>query len=184
VGEAYGPLGSAAMDEPAAPCRTHDAPADPAAAAVGACDPEDPAAAHCLAAYTAELADRFGFDPHAGSTVAPDEMRPPRGLLLVATGPGGTPLGCGALRLAAAAPRAEIKRLWVSGDARGLGLGRRLLTALETRARDLGASAVRLDTHGSLTAALALYRATGYREIPRYNDNPYAHHWFEKPLAP
>ena len=42
--------------------------------------------------------------------------------------------------------------------------------------------AVRLDTNRSLREALQLYRASGYREIARFNDNPYAHHWFEKSL--
>jgi ribosomal protein S18 acetylase RimI-like enzyme len=42
--------------------------------------------------------------------------------------------------------------------------------------------AIRLDTNKSLTQALRLYRASGYREINRFNDNPYAHHWFEKAL--
>jgi len=41
---------------------------------------------------------------------------------------------------------------------------------------------VRLDTNGSLGEALRLYRDCGYREIPRYNHNPYAQHWFEKTL--
>jgi hypothetical protein len=43
---------------------------------------------------------------------------------------------------------------------------------------------LRLDTHRSLEAARAMYLRNGYREIPAYNDNPYAHHWFEKRIAP
>jgi hypothetical protein len=34
-----------------------------------------------------------------------------------------------------------------------------------------------------LTEAIELYRTSGYVEVPRYDDNPYAHHWFEKPIA-
>jgi ribosomal protein S18 acetylase RimI-like enzyme len=70
----------------------------------------------------------------------------------------------------------------VSREFRGQGVGRKLLEALERAARDRELRAVRLDTHSSLGEALRLYRASGYREIPRFNDNPYARHWFEKAL--
>ena len=79
---------------------------------------------------------------------------------------------------------AEIKRLWVASSVRGLGLGRRLLVTLEQRAAQAGTRIVRLDTNRVLSEAIAMYRADGYREIERFNDNPYAHHWFEKELAP
>ncbi len=90
-------------------------------------------------------------------------------------------MGCGGLRLPAGEP-AEIKRLWVSASVRGLGVGRRLLGELEQNAAAAGATSIRLDTNRTLTEAMRLYRAEGYQEIPRYNDNPYAHHWFAKPL--
>ncbi len=64
--------------------------------------------------------------------------------------------------------------------ARGLGLGRRMLDELERRA---GPGLIRLDTNGALTEAIAMYRACGYAEIPRYNDEVHAQHWFEKRLA-
>ncbi|HEY7002653.1 MAG TPA: GNAT family N-acetyltransferase, partial [Gaiellaceae bacterium] len=63
-----------------------------------------------------------------------------------------------------------------------LGLGRRLLAELEDRARKTGARAARLDTNRNLTEAIAMYRSSGYEEIPRFNDERYAHHWFEKRL--
>ena len=72
--------------------------------------------------------------------------------------------------------------MWVSDDVRGLGIGRRLLNELEARARAAGARSIRLETNRSLTEAIALYRASGYREIPPFNDEVYAHHWFEKRL--
>ena len=78
----------------------------------------------------------------------------------------------------------EIKRLWVDPSVRGLGLGRRLLVSLEQRAAEAGSPIVRLDTNRVLTQAIAMYRAEGYREVPPFNENPYAHHWFEKDLAP
>ena len=74
----------------------------------------------------------------------------------------------------------EIKRLWVDPSVRGLGLGRRLLVSLEQRAAEAGSPIVRLDTNRVLTQAIAMYRAEGYREVPPFNENPYAHHWFEK----
>ena len=61
-------------------------------------------------------------------------------------------------------------------------MGRRTLVYLETVASELGATLVRLDTNAVLTEAVAMYLSSGYVEIDRYNDNPYAQRWFEKPL--
>ncbi|MEG3635118.1 bifunctional helix-turn-helix transcriptional regulator/GNAT family N-acetyltransferase [Micromonospora palythoicola] len=148
---------------------------------IGPCHPGEPRARACLRAYARELAARFdsGFDP-AGSGVDDHELVPPAGLFLVAT-VATEAVGCGAVRLPPDEP-AEIKRLWVSASARGLGVGRRLLTELERQAAAAGARSVRLDTNRSLTEAIRLYRSAGYREIPPYNRNPYAHHWFAKSL--
>ena len=93
-----------------------------------------------------------------------------------------TPVGCGGLKLRPGAP-AELRRMWVSDDVRGLGIGKRLLAELERRAAARGAGAVRLETNRTLTEAIGLYRANGYREIPAFNDEVYAHHWFEKTLV-
>lgn len=136
----------------------------------------------CLEQYFAELAARFddGFDPQAGKSVSVAEMTPPAGVFLLAR-LDGRPIGCAALlRLDDAT--AEIKRMWIAPGARGLGLARRMLDRLETMARQWGFERVRLDTNRALTEAQALYRRQGYVEINRYNDNPYAHCWFEKPL--
>jgi len=76
----------------------------------------------------------------------------------------------------------ELKRMWIAPGARGLGVGRRLLSALEGEARRRGATAVRLDTNRNLTEAIALYQSAGYVEIPAFNDERYATHWFEKQL--
>jgi ribosomal protein S18 acetylase RimI-like enzyme len=77
---------------------------------------------------------------------------------------------------------AEIKRMWVASEARGLGIGRRLLAELEAEATKLGKERLRLDTNRTLAEAKTLYIRAGFRLIPRYNDNPYAHLWFEKTL--
>ncbi|MGH3286172.1 MAG: GNAT family N-acetyltransferase [Streptosporangiaceae bacterium] len=146
-------------------------------------DPRRSDARYCLRAYFGELSRRFdgGFDPEQSISADDDELTPPAGLLLVAT-LHGKPVGCGALKFHGAAP-AEIKRMWVDPDARGLGLGRRLLASLEQHAAASGARSARLETNGTLTEAIALYRSAGYREVPAFNDEPYAHHWFEKTLG-
>jgi GNAT superfamily N-acetyltransferase len=151
---------------------------------IGVRDPRDPDARRCLRAYEAELASRFddGFDPALSISATDEEMTPPAGLFLVAT-VDGEPAGCGALKFHEGAP-AEIKRMWVAPLARGLGLGRKILSELEAHAARHGAKAVRLETNRTLREAISLYRSAGYREVTAFSDEPYAHHWFEKTLAP
>ena len=136
----------------------------------------------CLAAYFAELGERFdaGFDPALSIPADDNELTPPAGCFLVAT-LHGEPVGCGGLKLHGDAP-AELKRMWVAPQARGLGLGRRILRELEAAAAAAGARAVRLETNRSLHEAISLYRTSGYTEVPAFNDERYAHHWFEKDL--
>jgi DNA-binding MarR family transcriptional regulator/ribosomal protein S18 acetylase RimI-like enzyme len=136
----------------------------------------------CIAQYFEELGRRFekGFDPARSIPAAEADMTPPHGVLLVAR-LRERPIGCGALKFHDAEPT-ELKRMWVDPSARGLGLGRRLLRELEEHARDGGATVIRLETNASLTEAIALYRSAGYDEVPAFNDEPYAHHWFEKHL--
>ncbi len=148
--------------------------------------PTDPAsddARHCLAAYYDELALRFdgGFD--VGQSLDPDlaALRPPLGSFLMALSDG-LPVGCVALK-GSGTETGEIKRLWVSPAARGLGLAHRLCDAAEASARALGMTLLRLDTNRALTEAIAFYRKAGWREVPAFNAEPYAHHWFEKPLG-
>jgi GNAT superfamily N-acetyltransferase len=145
-------------------------------------DPADPMAQHCLREYFAELDRRFdtGFDPAASLPADPDEMRLPSGVFLIAVR-GTEPIGCGALKLHGEEPT-ELKRMWVASSARGLGLGRRLLEALEQRAGELGSGTLRLETNRTLTEAIAMYRSAGYQEVDAFNDERYAHHWFEKHL--
>jgi DNA-binding MarR family transcriptional regulator/GNAT superfamily N-acetyltransferase len=148
-----------------------------------ATDPRDPVARRCVAAYFAELdrRSRTGFDPAAGISADPHELEPPLGAFLVAW-LDGEPVGCGAVKHRPGAP-AEIKRMWVAGPARGRGLGRRMLAALEARAAAAGAAVARLETNRHLVEAIALYRAAGYAEVAPFNDEPFADHWFEKRLG-
>lgn len=147
------------------------------------CDPAGAEARHCLGEYYAELAWRFpgGFDVALSRDPEAAAMRPPRGAFLVARR-GGRPAGCVGLK-GGRDGVAEIKRLWVDPSARGLGLARRLMAAAEAAARDLGLQTLRLDTHSTLAEAVALYRRDGWREIARFNDDPYPDLFFEKQLA-
>ena len=142
-----------------------------------------PEAQWCLARYFDELGHRFedGFDPGESTVADPREFDPPRGAFLVGT-VDGRPVACGALKLLPG-PVGYIKRMWVDDTVRGLGLGRRLLAALESTARDLGGQVVQLETNRVLSEAIRLYRSEGYREVPPFNDERYAHHWFEKALT-
>lgn len=147
-------------------------------------EPEDSAdARRCLAAYFKELDERFdtGFDPGNGGYAGKPAAGADAGTFLIAR-LNGKAIGCGALK-AIDTSTGEIKRMWVAPEARGLGVARRLLEALESEARLAGMRRVVLDTNRTLIEAQALYRKAGYRETKRYNDNPYAHFWFEKELA-
>jgi DNA-binding MarR family transcriptional regulator/GNAT superfamily N-acetyltransferase len=145
--------------------------------------PGHPDARFCLQSYFSELSRRFeaGFDPARSISADDGELTPPAGLLLVAR-LHGEPVGCGALKFHGDAP-AEIKRMWVAPAARGLGLGRRLLTDLEAQAAGRQVRTLRLETNRSLGEAIGLYRSAGYREVPAFNGERYAHHWFEKTLG-
>jgi GNAT superfamily N-acetyltransferase len=135
-------------------------------------------------AYFDEIAADFpdGFDPKASVPAAPAEMTPPRGAFFVVRADDGTAVGCGGVKLLDA-DTAEVKRMWLHPSTRGQGAGRALLVALEAAARELGATQGRLDTNGVLEAALTLYRSAGWHEVPAYNDNAYATHWFAKDLT-
>ena len=136
----------------------------------------------CLSTYFRELEARFetGFDAGADDSARVEDMAPPSGLFVIARLDGDA-VGCGGFKRVDKAT-GEIKRVWTAPSARGLGVARRMLRALEAAAREAGVKTLRLDTNRALTEAHALYRSEGYLEIARFNDNSYAHHWFEKRL--
>ena len=150
---------------------------------VNVVDPAKPDAQFCLREYVAELGRRFdgGFDPALSISAELGDLRPPAGVFLVAS-LRAEPVGCGALKFHGNEPT-ELKRMWVAESARGLGIGRRLLNELEGHAAAGGARVVRLETNENLTEAISLYHSAGYREVAAFNDEPYAHHWFEKRLG-
>jgi GNAT superfamily N-acetyltransferase len=146
-------------------------------------DPTSPAAQQAVSAYFVELDRRFpgGFDPGDALTSDAASLREPTGVFVLASSDG-EPAACGGV-WKNAPDIAEIKRMWVDDQWRGAGLGSRLLSRLESEARRLGYSSVRLDTNPTLSEAIAMYGRAGYRPVERYNDNPYAGAWFEKSLA-
>ncbi|MBB3772301.1 DNA-binding MarR family transcriptional regulator/GNAT superfamily N-acetyltransferase [Angulomicrobium tetraedrale] len=145
-------------------------------------DPRSETARDCLGQYYAELARRFerGFDVARSRDPDALDMIRPRGAFIVALSDG-LPLGCVGVK-GTGGESAEIKRLWVAPSARGLGISRQLMTAAETAARALSIRVLRLDTSSALPEAVQLYRKTGWREIERFNDDPYPDVFFEKQL--
>ncbi|MET3910882.1 DNA-binding MarR family transcriptional regulator/GNAT superfamily N-acetyltransferase [Bradyrhizobium sp. S3.3.6] len=145
-------------------------------------DPRSDEARYCLGEYYAELGRRFkqGFDVSLSRDPDAKDMRRPRGSFIVAMSDT-LPIGCIGLK-GTDHGYAEIKRLWVAPSARGLGLGKRLMDGAEDAARGLAIALLRLDTNSALPEAGRLYRTTGWREIPRFNDDPYPDLFFEKRL--
>lgn len=155
-----------------------------ATVSLDAVDAAAPPARLAMGRYFAELDGRFpgGFDPGPSDDVS--SMTAPNGAFVVALSDG-APVACGGVqRLPDDAGRrvGEIKRMWVDDAWRGAGLGSRMLRRLEAETRSLGYDVVRLDTNLALVEAIAMYERAGYREIGRYNDNPYAQAFFEKVL--
>ena len=138
---------------------------------------DDPRAWQCLHRYAAELDVRFPEGYDEATLTRPEEMT---GSLLLAC-ERNRPAGCGAW-VPIAPGIAEIRHLWTDPATRGLGLGRRLLTQLETDAAAHGFTTVRLGTHSTLGPAIAMYRSSGYHEISAYAASPYNQLCFEKRL--
>jgi GNAT superfamily N-acetyltransferase len=143
---------------------------------------DTPPASDLLAAMVAEMALLYGpIDRPGMPSATPADFAAPRGTFLVGFDDDGAPVcGGGVKRLDDEA--AEIKRMYVVPSARGRGLARVLLAALEAAARDLGYTIVRLDTGSRQAHAQRLYEASGYRPIGNFNANPVASFWGEKRL--
>ncbi|MGN6537277.1 MAG: GNAT family N-acetyltransferase [Mesorhizobium sp.] len=137
----------------------------------------------CLDQYAANLERLFpeGFDQSRGNRLEPDDVLPPHGHFVIAR-LGGRPVGCGALKVLDSRT-GEITRVWTAEEVRGQGIATRIMDALEEIGRAQGFERLLLDTNRALVAAQAMYAKRGYREIPPYNDNPYAHHWYEKRMS-
>jgi GNAT superfamily N-acetyltransferase len=145
-----------------------------------------PDARTLLTAYLDLLRARVpGFDPAIGPTANADEMVPPRGAFVVLREEGRA-IACGGVKRhdETDATTGEIKRMYVTPEARGRDVGRDLLEALEDEARGLGMTRAILDTMVPAAAtAAALYRSAGYVDVPAFNENPFANVWMAKGLA-
>jgi GNAT superfamily N-acetyltransferase len=139
---------------------------------------EHPDAVTLLAQYFDELRERLvDYRPPSREELRADAAR---GVVVVGYD-GGAPVGTGALRRLDD-QTAEVKRMFITQEARGRGNARTILHALEERARAFGCARIVLDTAAPLQEAANLYVREGYLAIARYNDNPVAAHWFEKRL--
>lgn len=142
-------------------------------------------AASLLAAMRAEMAelyDGLDLDEEAMPKAGPSELGPPAGAFLVGFDRRDRPVCCGGIKWLSD-DACEIKRMYVVPPARGRGVGRVLLEALEDAARKLGYRKVRLDTGPRQPRAERMYRLAGYRPIGNFNANPVASFFGEKPLA-
>lgn len=139
-------------------------------------------ATRCLSAFAAELSKRLNleFDLKKSGDPELSQMKHPHGTFVIAR-LGEMPVGCVGVKGNGGA-LAEIKRMWISPSARGLGLARRLMINAEEAARSLGIETLRLDTNSTLFEAVGLYRNMGWREIERFNHDPYPDLFFEKHL--
>lgn len=136
---------------------------------------DGPVAAPLLEDLVAELQVRYDDDGAAGAPLSPVAFAPPRGVLLVAR-LGGRPVACGGLRTVAPGV-GEVKRMYVAPHARGRGLARRLLAALEHAGRDLGHTRLLLETGTRQPEAMALYEACGWTRTEPYGQ------WRNSPLS-
>ena len=114
--------------------------------------------------------------PKAGAA----ELGPPHGTFLVGY-EDGDPTCCGGVKRLDE-HHCELKRMYVVPHARGRGVARRLLGALEHAAAELRYTVARLDTGPRQPAAQRLYESAGYVAIANFNDNPVASFFGEKPL--
>jgi len=146
------------------------------------CDPEERPASWLLTEMKAELVGAYDAPGRLDNPpLLPAELRPPGGVYLVGYEGAEAVAGGGVRRLSEGV--AEIKRMYVRPAARSRGVAAQLLAALEEAAVSLGYRRARLDTGPRQVHAQRLYRAAGYRDVPPYNENPFACFWGEKRLV-
>jgi GNAT superfamily N-acetyltransferase len=151
---------------------------------VGPAGWDDPAVHRLATAQQAELRSRYGGGQEVGTPPSGTDV----GAVVLARDDDGTPLGCGALRPLGEGI-AELKRMYVIPSARGRGIGRAVLEALEELTRREGWTTLRLETGPRQPEAAALYRRAGYRQIEAfgsYRATPHAADslFFERVLEP
>ncbi|WP_457092276.1 GNAT family N-acetyltransferase [Microvirga sp. P5_D2] len=126
-------------------------------------------------AYATSLDVDLCFQGFAAELAAmPGKYAPPAGELLLARDAEGRPIGCVGLRPVDSEGCCEMKRLYVTPEGRGLGLGERLVGMILGEAKRIGYREIRLDTLPSMTSAIALYRKLGFEPMDAYYDTPVA----------
>jgi ribosomal protein S18 acetylase RimI-like enzyme len=152
-----------------------------------AADPMSAQSQRVIRAYMDDVVSRYWRRPASATEVdgamrefPSDALAPPAGLFVLAIADG-EPVGCGGVQLKSDGI-AELMRVWVAPAMRRRGVASDIVMHLEQEARKHGRTRMRLDTRHDLTEARALYARLGYREVARFNDAPYADHWFEKRL--
>lgn len=146
-------------------------------------EPSTREAAACLRQYYSDLNERYrkGLDIDQSRAADMATLVPPNGYFIVAR-LFGQPIGCGALKITGE-QTGEVQRMWVAEQARGLGIGRKILAQIEQIARTHELKVLRLEASEVLKEAQGLYRTSGYKEVTAANDDPYASRWFEKRLG-
>jgi GNAT superfamily N-acetyltransferase len=129
-------------------------------------DPRSPEAALLIARLSAELARRYDYTEDGSGNFRPEDVLVPRSIFVIGW-LAGRPVACGAIRPMEQAV-GELKRMYVEPDVRGMGLSKQILRALEEAARDMGYTALRLETGIRQPEAIGLYQAAGYYSIERY----------------
>lgn len=148
-----------------------------------AVNPSEPIVAELIEAMVSETSAHYGrIDVPSMPAGGPEQFGPPHGVFLVGYDEDGRAI-CGAGIKGLEPGVGEIKRMWVAPQARGRGVARALLAALEDAARSLGHERLRLDTGPKQPDAEHLYRSAGYEEIANYNANYMASFWGEKRLT-
>ena len=123
---------------------------------------DDPEVQKLVAEALADLAQRYGGGSGDDTPVEPDDFGPPRGGFFVACD-GDRLIGCGGWR--AHGEDAELKRMYTAPSARGRGVARRVLAAVEESARSAGRRRMILEMGDQQPEAIALYRSAGYERI-------------------
>ena len=146
--------------------------------------PDEPVAESILRRYTTDVASRWYGRPATEDEVdqalrdePSDDLTGTTGVLLVALDDG-EPVGCAGARFLGDV--AELTKVFTRGEARGRGVGRQLVQAVERACVELGIDVVRLDTRGELAEACALYERLGYRRVGPFNAEPYSDRWYAK----
>ena len=131
------------------------------------------AVAHLFNAYATALELDLGFQDFATEvSTLPGKYAPPKGEILLAFDTKDNIVGCVAVRPLQLADCCEMKRLYVTPEGRGHGMGKKLVDAILDVASRLGYREMRLDTLSNMHKAIELYGKSGFKRIEAYYETP------------